>query len=253
MKFTKSLAMYLGAIGLVCSLTLSIDAKAQTRELVKWNEGVSKSFKVEECVTIPGIPGVPKKCSPDIKYPCPKWNNPKKMCKTKGVCTPAVPGTPSTKQCGGVNFGTFGVRAQGDVDLVIKPNTSTTSIEASNTILITMFGGTMSATIACNVTATGNSQVCFDAITRQIKASNGSGAECKLAGVPQSNINMQVGIEMSVCTDLSINLSNPKKPTGKIGASVSAGVSFPSVTIAGKKISFPAQKWNQQIFSMPIK
>lgn len=216
MKITRTIAIYAGASGVALSLSIICNPSAYGQQLAKWDAGVSKKFEVKECIKDPT-------------------------------------GITKAKKCGGVNFGTFGVNTSGDVNLNIKPNTATTSVEATNAIRVTMFGGTMKATIGCTVTATGDSQICFDAITRQIKASNGTGAECKLTGVPQSNIKMEAGIELSVCTDLSINLSNPKKPTGTIGASVSAKVSFPSIKIAGQKIGFPDQKWNQKIFSMPLK
>jgi hypothetical protein len=227
----------------VFAASLSWNNVASGAELASWNESASQQFKVEQCVT---TPGVPKQCAPAVTYPCPTFSKPGKTCKSQ-ACTPAVP---ATKTCGGVNFGTFTVAVGGGVDLATNTKSSSASVVVSNTIRVTMFGATVTAPIQCTLTATATTSVCFDVISRTINTSNGSGVQCSIMGQVVGEPIAQPDISMNVCTN--INLSVGAKPSGTVSGAVEASVGFPTVNIAGQKVKFPSASWKQTLFSVKV-
>lgn len=214
-------------------------------DLATWSEGANQEFKAEQCVTIPGTPGVPSACSPDtrIPYPCPTWNKPGKTChKTvKGVCTPAVPGVPSTKQCASANLGNVSIKADGALA------TTGSSVQVHNTIHSDILGWKTHFTMSCEVKADVKFKACVDLLEPTSVQVSSDAVSCNIAdGLTGSGL----PVAGDVCMFVEARNVVSGKPTGSVGSQVNAQVGFGKQSIAGQTIDLGNQSWTETLFNI---
>lgn len=232
-------------IAWVSATLLITSTQVWAEDLATWSEGGSQEFKAEQCVTIPGTPGVPAVCSPDTKvpYPCPTWNKPTKTChKTvKGVCSPSVPGVPASKQCASANLGRASVQADGALA------TTGSSVQVHNTVHTNLFGAQTHFTVSCEVKTDAKFKACVDLLHPTSVEVSSDSVTCNIAdGLPSGDM----PIAANVCMFIEAKNVASGKPSGSVGAQVAAQVGLGSQTIAGQKIDLGNQSWTQTLFNI---
>jgi len=233
-------------------LNVSINT-VSANEIVGWSQQAAEDFKVDSCITIPGTPGIPRQCAPsvNVKYPCPKWNNPGRMCShvVGGPCTPAVPGIPDSRHCASKNLGSFGVKVDGGVYTSIN-GISSTEISVQNTVSVALFGKHVPIPMTCRIGAGTKTTVCLNMMTGTFTKNNTSGASCEIAGVDLASLTYP-GVTANVCTDFDFNIVKGK-PVGSVDVRVESEVEFGSASVAGHTLHFGNKSWNPTILRMPL-
>lgn len=241
MKFAKTLLA--GAI-----LALITASPASSGELISWNNTVSSNFSAQQCVTVHGTPGTPKKCAPSYtqKYPCPSFKHPGKHCHhtIAGPCTPAVPGTPDLHQCANVNLGNFSISVDGGVYADFA-GIDDSEIAVQTTVNVSMFGKQATLPVSCKIAIGKKVSMCLNLLTRTFI---GQGFACEIAGAKAAAITTP-GVTANFCMDVAVG-GEAKKPTGTVTARIEAGVEFGGATVAGHSLSMGSKDWNPALFSV---
>ena len=242
-KYIKKTFLFIA----VCILPTQISAN----ELVSWGEHMTEDFSINQCVTIPGTPGVSKHCLPSksIGYPCPSMKHPKKKCHhtISGPCTPAIPGTPDVKKCAHKGFGKMSVKVDGGV-YASMDGISKDEIKISNTVSVDMFGQHVVIPMSCSMALGTKTSICMNLLAEgALVFDNASGVSCEIDGSNVKSISYP-GVTANVCIDADIDISK-KTPQGLIGIRVESGVDFGSATLVGHTISLGGKSWNPTLFS----
>jgi len=228
-----------------------ISVPATSGELVSWSETVASDFSAHQCITIPGIKGTPKKCSPSFtqKFHCPTFKHPKKKCKhtVKGPCSPAVAGTPDVSKCGNVNFGKFSIAVDGGVYTSFD-GIGAGEIAISTTVNVAMFGKSANLPLTCKISIGKKVSVCLNLLTRTFDQSADSGYSCEIGGKSSASISYP-GVTADFCFDVTVN-GVSGKPTGTVGAYVDADIEFGKVKVGNKSISMGNKAWKPKLFSV---
>ena len=221
---------------------------AMAGELVSWSNTVTSAFEAHQCVTIPGTPGTPKKCSPSYTthYPCPSFSHPKKTCKhtVAGPCTPATPGTPDVHQCATVNLGTFSIAVDGGVYAAFD-GISDSEVAVQTTANVSLFGKSGAIPVTCKVAIGKKAEICLNLLTRTF---SGQGFSCEIGGAKVAAVTYP-GVDASLCMDVTVG-GAAGKPEGSITARIEAGVQFGSANIGGHSVSMGSKSWAPALFSM---
>lgn len=232
-------------ITLVSAALLATTTQVWAEDLATWSEGATQEFKAEQCVTIPGTPGVSSACSPDtrVPYPCPTWNKPTKTChKTvKGVCSPAVPGIPATKECASANLGKASVKADGALA------TTGSSVQVHNTVHSDLFGAQTHFTVSCEVKSDAKFKACVDLLHPTSVEVSSDSVSCNIAdGLPSGDM----PIAADFCMFVEAKGVATGKPSGSVGSQIAAQVGLGTQNVAGQKIDLGNQTWTETVFKM---
>lgn len=230
---------------LVAAGLLITASQAWSTDLATWSETAAQDFKAQQCVTTPAIPGVPAQCAPDTKvpYPCGTWKNPTKMCNktVKGPCTPAVPGVPSSKQCASADLGHVSVKADGALA------TTGSAVQVHNTIYTSILGWNTHYTVSCEVKSDVKFKACVDMLEPTSVQVSSDAVSCNIAdGLPTAGL----PIAGDVCLFVEANNVASGKPTGSVGAQVSAQVGYGKQNVGGQTIDLGNQSWTETVFKV---
>ena len=244
----KKLTGLIGTIVLVFSCFFATGASA--KELMSWGEHMSEDFSINQCVTIPGTPGIAKHCGPSksVAYPCGNWKHPKKMCHhtIKGICTPAVPGTPDVKKCAHKGLGNFSVKVDGGVFMALD-GISDDELGIANTVSVDMFGQHVVIPMSCKIALGTKTSICSNLLAEgALVFDNASGISCEIDGSNVKSISYP-GVTANVCLDVDIDISK-KTPQGIVGIRVDSGVDFGSATLVGHTVSLGGKSWSPTLF-----
>ncbi|GAC19370.1 hypothetical protein [Paraglaciecola arctica] len=244
MKFAQAIFL----VGILNVFTVSL---AIADELISWNNTVASDFSAQQCVTIHGTPGTPKKCASSYtqKYHCPTIKHPDKHCHhtISGPCTPAVPGTPDVKQCANVSLGNFSIAVDGGV-FTEYAGINDSEIAVQTTVNIAMFGKHASLPLTCKIDIGKKVSICMNLLTRTLSQTADSGYSCEIAGADVASISSP-GVTANFCMDVTVE-GVTGKPTGSVTARVDAGVEFGSANVAGHTLSMGSKDWNPALFSV---
>lgn len=243
----------------ICTLILSAGvamtgSHAFATDLATWSQGARGNFQNGACITIPGTPGVPKKCAPDTKvsYPCGSFSNPFKTCDRtiKGPCTPAIPSTPKHVECANADLGIVDVHADGAIA------TTGSSIRVQNTVHAQIFGASTHFTWTCDVKADARYKACVDLmnpvnvsvdhIPKDNVKYSADTMSCRIT-TPGVSIKTKP-IAATVCSFVDVNNVKSAKPTGVVGAQVHAQVGFGKQSVAGQTIDLGSKDWAKTLF-----
>lgn len=240
-KFVKS-------IGFGFILYFAAMTPAFSGELVSWSNTVSSNFSAEQCVTVHGTPGTPRKCAPSYtqRYPCPTFKHPGKKCHhtIAGPCSPAVPGTPDLHQCANIKLGTFSIAVDGGV-FADFAGIDDSEVAVQTTVHVSLFGKTAVVPMSCKIEIGKTANICLNLLTRTF---SGTGYTCEIGGAKVASITYP-GVTTNLCMDVTVS-GAAKKPSGTITARIEADVEFGSATVAGHKLSMGSKGWDPALFSV---
>jgi len=243
--FAKNIKSFLLLFS-ICLLPMKVSAN----ELIAWGEHMTQDFSVDQCVTIPGTPGVPKHCAPStrVNYPCPSIKHPKKKCHhtISGPCTPAIPGTHDKKTCVHKGFGKLSVKVDGGVHAT-SDGVSDNNITVSNTVSVDLFGQHVVIPMSCTMALGTKTSICMNVLANgALVFDNKSGVSCEISGSDIKSISYP-GVTANVCLDADIDTSK-KTPKGLIGIRVESAVDFGHGTLMGHSVSLGRKSWNPTLF-----
>jgi hypothetical protein len=229
-----------------------IAAPAISGELVSWNNTVASNFSAQQCVTIHGISGTPRKCAPSYKqkYPCGNLKHPTKTCHhtIAGPCTAAIPGTPDVHQCANINLGNFSIAVDGGVYTEFA-GIDDSEVSVQTTVNVSMFGKKATLPLSCKISIGKKISICFSLLTRTFTGSAANtGYSCEIAGAEAPSLTMP-GVAANFCMDVSV-AGVTSKPMGTVTARIEADVEFGGATVAGHSLSMGSKGWNPALFSV---
>ena len=241
-------SFHMALLSIVFSFFLIAPASSAERELITWNNTVASNFSAQQCVTIHGTPGTPKKCAPSYtqKYPCPSLKHPGKHCHhtIAGPCTPAVPGTPDLHQCANISLGNFSIAVDGGV-YAGYAGVDDSEIAVQTTVHLALFGKHAALPLTCKISIGKKASICLNLMTRTF---SGSGYSCEIGGAEVASITYP-GVTTNLCMDVTVS-GNATKPEGTVTARIEADVEFGNATVAGHSLSMGSKAWQPALFSV---
>tara|TARA_R110000772_G_scaffold72655_1_gene158532 strand:+ start:1345 stop:2082 length:738 start_codon:yes stop_codon:yes gene_type:complete len=239
---------HMALLSIVFSFFLISPASSAERELITWNNTVASNFSAQQCVTIHGTPGTPKKCAPSYtqKYPCPSFKHPGKHCHhtIAGPCTPAVPGTPDLHQCANISLGNFSIAVDGGVYAGYS-GVDDSEIAVQTTVHLALFGKHATLPLTCKISIGKKASICLNLMTRTF---SGSGYSCEIGGAEVASITYP-GVTTNLCMDVTVS-GNATKPEGSVTARIEADVEFGNATVAGHSLTMGSKAWKPALFSV---
>ncbi len=243
MNMNRVKALFFGVL-----FSVALASPATSGELISWNNTVASDFSAQQCVTIHGTPGTPKKCAPSYtqKYPCPSFKHPGKHCHhtIAGPCSPAVPGTPDLHQCANINLGNFSIAVDGGVYADFD-GIDDSEVAVQTTVHVSMFGKNALLPLSCKISIGKKVSMCLNLLTRTFV---GSAYTCEIGGAKTASMTVP-GVTANFCMDVTVD-GDAKKPEGTVTARIEADVEFGGATVAGHSLSMGSKGWNPALFAV---
>jgi hypothetical protein len=168
----------------------------------------------------------------------------------KGVCTPAVPGIPSTKPCADVNLGSVSVKTDGGIYADIT-GISDNQIAVKNTASVSVFGETIAIPMDCTLNAGTKATYCVNMLTgKTTEALPPVDGVCVVdtSGIAALS---EPSIKADLCTDMVFELEK-SQATGSVVVRVQSSVNFGSISVVGHTVSAGSESWNPVLVSKKI-